>query len=120
MRVDFVMLQSLLRRTRLALALLRRYDGLMSRKDECYGPLDAASEQRAAEAYEAGSLDLHDGKLHCDGCGAMVGAQRVPRHMYSSEEAYEAHPRFRPNPYPPQRPKPVRSIPRKPGGGKRF
>jgi hypothetical protein len=77
-------------------------------KDPCYGPLNAESQARAAEADRMGNLDLLDGKLRCE-CGKMVGAKRAVDGDY-----------FQPDPRPHERYKGPRQPARKRDYGKRI
>jgi hypothetical protein len=77
----------------------------IKREDECYGPLDDASQKAAEAAGEAGTLFMLDDKLKCS-CGKTVSAKKSSMGDY-----------YEPVPRPHARYKQPRKTARKPGGG---
>jgi hypothetical protein len=76
-------------------------------KDPCFGKLTKESQERAAEAYSMGTLDLLDGELRCE-CGKMAGAKKATMGSH-----------FEPDPRPHERYKELRTLARKKDPGKR-
>jgi hypothetical protein len=79
----------------------------IKREDECYGPLNDASQKAAEVADSEGALFMLDGKLRCS-CGKMVGAKKSSMGDY-----------YEPVPRPHALYKEPRKPPLKPAGGKR-
>ncbi len=80
-------------------------------KDPCYGTQLSPESLRKAEAESIHNLDLLDGKLRCDDCGAFVSARYSEQHkrlvLFPSP-----HTRYKAPPSPPRKRFDTKRIPR--------